>query len=111
MRKPPQRLRPRSSRREGVGGLFSHWGGDPGAAFLGFQHREYAHLAGEQKTQRVDRVPHPAGVGDDCDALPLRQVVDRDIEIIPPCTRKARPDFVVQADLAVPLQRALHGRL
>ena len=111
MRKPPQPLCPRSSGGERAGRLDAERRGDPGAAFLGFQHREDAHLAGEQKTQRVDRVPHPAGIGDDGDPLPLRQVVDRDVEIIPAGARKARTDLVIQPDLAVPLQRALHRRL
>jgi len=104
-------LRQRSSRGEGARGLFADdRGGDPGAAFLGLLHREHAHLAGEQETQRVDCVPHPAGVGDDGDALPLRQVIDRDVKIVPTGAWKARADFVVQPNLAVPLERSLHRR-
>ena len=83
MRRPTQPLRPRSSRRERVASRFPDRGCDPGAAFFGFQHGEDAHCAGKQKTQRIHRVPHPAGVGHDGDALPLRQVIDRDVEVVP----------------------------
>jgi hypothetical protein len=40
----------------------------------------------------------------------LRQVVDRDVEIAPAGARKARAELVIQPHLAMPLQRALHGR-
>ena len=83
MRKPPQPLCPRSSGGGQAGRLGAERRGDPGAALLGFQHREDTHFAGEQKTQRIHGVPHPTGVGHDRDAFPLRQVVDRDIEIVP----------------------------
>jgi hypothetical protein len=47
---------------------------------------------------------HPAGVGDDRNALPLRQVIDRNLEIVPSGARKAAADFVIEAQPVVPLQ-------
>ena len=75
MRKPLQRLCPRSSGVERRG--------DPGTAFGRFQHREDAHFAGDQESERVHGMPHPAGVADDRDPFPLRQVVDGKVEIVP----------------------------
>jgi hypothetical protein len=84
--------------------------GDPGPALLRFEGREDPHLAGEQEAQRVDRLSHPAGIGHHRDPLPLRQVIDRDVEIIPTGPWKPRSDFIIKPDLVVPSQRALHRR-
>jgi hypothetical protein len=56
-------------------------------------------------------MPNPAGIGDNRDAFPLRQMIDREVEVVPSGAGKARSDLVIQADLGVPLQRALHRRL
>jgi hypothetical protein len=84
--------------------------GDPGAAFFGFEGGKDAHFARDQKAQRVDRLPHPAGIGHHRDPLPLRQMVDRDVEILPAGAGKTRADLVIKPDLAVPPERALHRR-
>jgi hypothetical protein len=47
-------------------------------------------------------MPDPPGIGHDGDPFPLRQMVDGDIEIAPPGTRKPGADLVIQPDLAVP---------
>jgi hypothetical protein len=111
VRKPPQPWCPRSSSGERAGRLGTERRRNPGAAFLGFQHREHAHFAGDQEAQRVHRVSHPAGVGDDGNALPLRQMIDGEVEVVPSGAGKARSDFVIQPDLGVALQRTLHRRL
>jgi hypothetical protein len=100
-------LNPRSSRGERVG---LQRRGDPRPTFFGFKRGENADLAGEQKAQRINRVPHPASIGDHGDPFPLRQMVDSEVEIVPPRAGKPRTDFVIEPDLAVPLERALHGR-
>ena len=89
MRKPLQRLRPRSSGVERPGHLGAKGRGDPSTAFFGFQHREDAHFAGDQEAERVHGMPHPAGVGDDRNPFPLRQVVDGKVEIVPASPGKA----------------------
>jgi hypothetical protein len=107
MRHPPQRSCPRNSRC--ARHLFRRRS-DPGPSLLRLQRREYPHLAGQKKTQRIDGLAHPRGIGHDRDALPLREMVDRDVEIVPASTGKPRADLVIQPQLAVPLQRPLHRR-
>src|SRR6266478_8741041 len=72
--------------------------------------REHPYLTGDQKTQRVYGVPDPADVGDDGDALPLREVFDADAEVFPRCAGEAATELVIEPDLVVPLQRGLHQR-
>jgi hypothetical protein len=67
--------------------------------------REHPYLTRDQKTQRVAGVPDPADVGDDGDALPLRDVFDPDAEVFPRCAGEAATDLVIEPDLVVPLQR------
>jgi hypothetical protein len=40
----------------------------------------------------------------------LRQVVDGDVEVVPPGAGEAGTDFIIQPKLAVPFERALHRR-
>jgi hypothetical protein len=84
--------------------------GDPGPTLLRVEAGEDTHLAGDQKAQRVDRLPNPPGIRHDGDALQSPRVVDADVEIIPSGARETRTDFVIQPDLAVPLERCLHRR-
>ena len=100
MRHPPQRSRPRNS---GRARHLRRLRSDPGPPLLRLQRREHAHLASQEEAQRIDGLPHPPGVGYDRDALPLRQMVDGDVEVIPAGAGEARTDLVVQPDLAVPL--------
>lgn len=86
--RPKRRSSPRSSRGERGCRLGRGWRGDPGPPFLAFVGGENPHLARQQEAQRVDRMAHPAGIGDDGDPFPLRQVIDREIEIVPAGTGK-----------------------
>ena len=76
---------------------------DLGTPVIRLMGREHPYLTGDQKTQRVDGVPDPADVGDDGDALPLREVFDADAEVFPRCAGEAATDLVIEPDLVVPL--------
>ena len=84
--------------------------GDPGTTLLCLEGGENPHLAGEQETQRVYRLTHPGGIGHHRDSFPLRQMVDRNVEVAPPGAGKTRPYLVIQPHLAVALQRPFHRR-
>ena len=83
---------------------------DLGTPLIRLMGREHPYLTGDQKTQCVDGVPDRANVGDDGDALPLREVFDADAEDFPRCAGEAATDRVIEPDLVVPLQRGLHQR-
>ena len=82
---------------------------DLGTPLIRLMGREHPYLTGDQKTQCVDGVPDRANVGDDGDALPLREVFDADAEDFPRCAGEAATDLVIEPDLVVPFQRGLHG--
>src|SRR5690348_11438322 len=84
--KPPRYSNRRSNRldrtlsdrrRTGIGR------GDPGAALLRVEAGEDTDLAGDQKAQRIDRLPDPPGIGYHRDALQLPRVVDANVEVVP----------------------------
>src|SRR5438105_6425160 len=85
--------------------------GDPGATFRRLEAGEHPDLAGDQKAQRVDRMPDPADLGDARDPLPLGDVLDPDPEVFPGRAGEAAADLVVEPHFVVPLERALHRRL
>src|SRR5216684_2736740 len=85
--------------------------GDPGAALRRLEAGEHPHLAGDQKSQRINGVPDPSDIGDDRDPLPLGNVLDPDPEVFPGGAREAATDLVIEPHFVVPLERAFHRRL
>src|SRR5438105_4071152 len=84
--------------------------GNPGAALWRLEAGEHPHLAGDQKAQRVHRVPDPTDIGDDRNPLPLGDVLDPDPEVFPGCAGEAAANLVIEPHFVVPLQRAFHRR-
>src|SRR3954468_10402507 len=75
-----------------------------------FVRGEHTYLPRYQKPKRVHRVSDPADIGHHCHALPRRNVVDADTQVLPGGAWETAADLVIEADLVMPLQRALHQR-